>query len=106
MSQDWKNDRAEGEMQAYDRANIQKHKEAKKLENETSQEIDKVKVNLSPTEGFTIFAVNKGDKEVIGSMGTLPTWFSGSNLVIDNETGKVINWVPIKLSDVVSEQMK
>ena len=105
MGQDWKNDRAEGEMQAAERENMKKSAEAMKTKLASEKTIKTISIDVNARESAMV--VCEDDKGVVlcESNGYLPNWIHGYDygnfvLEIDNETGRILNWVPLTLDKI------
>ena len=99
MSDDWKNDRAEASMREEETKNMAKAKEKFKTKIKT------VKISVNTRESFDLEAVNNNDETVVESHGYMPNWVHGYdygvfNLEIDNETGRILNWVPLTKEEI------
>lgn len=99
MSDDWKNDRAEASMREQEAKNMAKAKEQLKTKIKT------VKISVNTRENFDLDAVNNNGETVVESHGYMPHWVHGYNygvfdLEIDNETGKILNWVPLTKEEI------
>lgn len=96
---DWKNDRAEASMREEEAKNIAEAKKKFKLK------IKIVNISVDTRESFDLEALNNNNEVVIDSHGYMPNWVHGYdygvfNLEIDNETGKILNWVPLTIEGV------
>ena len=72
---------------------------------DSETKIKTVKISVNTRENFDLDAVNNNGETVVESHGYMPHWVHGYNygvfdLEIDNETGKILNWVPLTKEEI------
>lgn len=72
--------------------------------------IETIKLNAHTKDCFDAEITDSEGKLIARHSGYVPSWMPGGGgdditLIIDNATGKIINWVPVVHSQIVTDEI-